>query len=60
MKYFFPLFSVYITLTSNAGFALYWVTSNLIATAMSYFINLYYDKQDMLPAANELQEGTVK
>ena len=60
MKYFFPLFSVYITLTSNAGFALYWVTSNLIATAMSYFINLYYDKQDKLPAANELQEGTVK
>ncbi|NLW20880.1 MAG: YidC/Oxa1 family membrane protein insertase [Clostridiales bacterium] len=60
MKYFFPLFSVYITLTSNAGFALYWVTSNLIATAMSYFINLYYDRKDKLPAANELQEGTVK
>lgn len=60
MKYFFPLFSVYITLTSNAAFALYWVVSNLIATAMSYFINLYYDNKDKAAPANELSEGTVK
>ena len=60
MKYFFPLFSVYICLTSNAGFALYWVVSNLIATAMSYFINMYFDRKDKLMSAHELQEGTVK
>jgi YidC/Oxa1 family membrane protein insertase len=60
MKYFFPIFSVWITLTSNAGFALYWVTSNLIATAMSYFINLYFDRKDKLAAGQELQEGTIK
>lgn len=60
MKYFFPIFSVWITLTSNAGFALYWVTSNLIATAMSYFINVYFDKKDKQSAGLELQGGTVK
>jgi len=60
MKYFFPLFSVYICLTSNAAFALYWVTSNLIATAMSYFINLYFERRDKLTAGQALQEGTVK
>ncbi len=60
MKYFFPLFSVYICLTSNAAFALYWVTSNLIATAMSYFINLYFERKDKLTAEHALQEGSVK
>ena len=60
MKYFFPLFSVYICLTSNAGFALYWVVSNLIATAMSYFINIYFDKKEQREAGMKLEEGTVK
>ena len=60
MKYFFPLFSVYICLTSTSAFALYWVVSNLIATAMSYFINIYFDKKEKLAAGHELQEGTVK
>ncbi len=60
MKYFFPLFSVYITLTSNAAFALYWVVSNLIATAMSYFINLYYDQKDKQQTGTAISEGTVK
>ncbi len=46
MKYFFPLFSVYITLTSNAGFALYWVVSNLMATLMSYLIGKHFDRVD--------------
>ena len=60
MKYFFPLFSVYICLTSNAAFALYWVVSNLIATAMSYFINIYFERKDKLASGLELQGGTVK
>jgi YidC/Oxa1 family membrane protein insertase len=60
MKYFFPLFSVYICLTSNAAFALYWVTSNLIATAMSYGINMYYDRKEKLVSQQQLQEGTLK
>ncbi len=50
MKYFFPLFSVFICLTSNAGFAMYWVVSNLVATVQSVFITRYFDKADRLAA----------
>ena len=46
MKYFFPVFSVYICLTSNAGFALYWVTSHLPASASHFGISAYFDSQD--------------
>ncbi len=50
MKYFFPLFSVFICLTSNAGFAMYWVVSNLVATLQSVFITRYFDRADKLAA----------
>lgn len=46
MNYFFPLFSLYICLTSNAGFAIYWVTTNLIASLQNYLITLYFDRLD--------------
>lgn len=59
MKYFFPLLSVYFCLTSNAGFAIYWVTSNLIAGAQSVLITRYYDRKDKL-AAQAAGEGSVK
>ena len=39
MKYFFPLFSLYICSTYNAGFSIYWVTSNLIAWGEGVIIN---------------------
>lgn len=59
MKYFFPLFSVYICLTSNAGFALYWVVSNLMATAMNFLINLYFDRKEQQAEGLTNQEGTI-
>lgn len=46
MKYFFPAFSVYICLSSNAGFALYWVVSNVIASASNFAIARYFDNKD--------------
>ncbi len=60
MKYFFPLFSVYICLTSNAGFALYWVTSNLVATGMTFLINRYFDRKELQASGEIHQEGIVK
>lgn len=60
MKYFFPLFSVFITITSNAGFALYWVVTNLVASAQSLLITRYYDKQDKQKALEVPAEGSVK
>ena len=56
MKYFFPLFSVFICLSSNAGFALYWCAINVFATGQSILINKYLDSKDARMAA----EGSVK
>lgn len=58
MKYFFPLFSVFICLSSNAGFALYWSAINLFATGQSILINKYLEKQDAKAVVAE--EGNVK
>ena len=45
MKYFFPLFSLYICSTFNAGFSIYWVTSNLIAWGEGIIINKMYENK---------------
>ena len=58
MKYFFPLFSVFICLSSNAGFALYWCAINVFATGQSILINKYLDKKDAKAVVAE--EGSVK
>ncbi len=58
MKYFFPIFSLFICFSSNAGFALYWVTANLIAAAQNVLLNKYFDAQEKKAAA--VGEGTVK
>jgi len=51
MKYFFPLFSLFICLTYNAGFAIYWVVSNVFAIIEGYAIKQYLDrKQDKASA----------
>lgn len=59
MKYFFPLFSVFICLTSNAGFALYWVAINIFATVQTIGINKYLDMKDATAKA-AAGEGSVK
>jgi len=60
MKWFFPLFSLWICAGYNAAFAVYWVTSNLIAMAQNFLINKYLDHKDAIAAAapaNEDQSG---
>ena len=41
MLYFFPVFSAYICMTSNACFALYWTFSNVCAMAVHLGYNAY-------------------
>ena len=57
MKWFFPLFSLFICLSYNAAFALYWVVSNLIHLVQNQLINWHLDRQDRLakeaPAADK-------
>ena len=52
MKWFFPLFSLWICAGYNAAFALYWVTSNLIAMAQNFCINKYLDHKEAIAEAN--------
>ena len=39
MKWFFPLFSLWICASSNAAFALYWVVTNLFSLVTNQLIN---------------------
>lgn len=57
MTWFFPIFSVFICLSSNAGFALYWVTINIFATVQSILINKYLESKDAKQKA--LTEGNT-
>ena len=50
MKWFFPLFSLWLCSSNNAAFALYWVTSNLIAMVQNFGINKYLDHKEALAA----------
>lgn len=58
MKWFFPIFSLYICSTSNAGFALYWVTTNIIAAVQNFILNKYLDAKDK--KVSTVGEGIVK
>ncbi|MBE5801474.1 MAG: YidC/Oxa1 family membrane protein insertase [Clostridiales bacterium] len=46
MKYFFPIFSLFICSSYNAAFALYWVVSNVFAWVESLVFNLMFEAQD--------------
>ncbi len=59
MKWFFPIFSLYLCASYNAGFALYWVVSNIFSAVETMFINYYLDKKDQQAKAIA-GEGTVK
>lgn len=46
MKWFFPIFSLWICSTSNAAFALYWVVTNVVSMAQQVGFKMYFDAQD--------------
>ncbi len=51
MKWFFPLFSVWICASSNAVFAIYWMAANVIQIFQQLAVNWYFDRQDAQEAA---------
>ena len=51
MKWFFPLFSLYICATQNAAFSIYWAVANIVAIVQQICISKYFDHQDKLAAA---------
>ena len=46
MKWFFPIFSLYICSSYNAGFSIYWVMANLISWGQGLVLNQIFDEQD--------------
>lgn len=61
MKWFFPCLSVFFCLSSNAGFALYWVVSSVVSALQSIVINKILEKKDnQAQAVKVAGEGNVK
>jgi membrane protein insertase Oxa1/YidC/SpoIIIJ len=46
MKWFFPIFSVYICATSNAAFSLYWVAANVVAMVQQFAFKRLFAAQE--------------
>ena len=53
MKYFFPIFSIFICFTSNAVFALYWVVSAAVQSVQTYLIGKWIEKKEAEKASKE-------
>lgn len=60
MKWFFPLFTLYLCFSYTAAFALYWMASNLIAMVQNWGINKYLDMKEKKAADTVAVEGKVK
>lgn len=60
MKWFFPIFSLWICAGYNAAFAIYWVTSNLIAMLQNHLINWHLDRKEAAAAANPAAATDVR
>lgn len=53
MKWFFPIFSLYICAGYNAAFAVYWAAANIIAIVQQIVLNMYFDHKDKLAEAEQ-------
>ncbi len=53
MKYFFPLFSLWICSSYNALFSLYWVISNVFAWVQSIILNKVFENMDKKEKSNK-------
>ena len=57
MKWFFPLFSVYICATSNAAFSIYWMAANVIQIVQQLAVNYWFDRQDKKEALEDSEQA---
>lgn len=56
MKWFFPIFSVYICASYTAAFAIYWMAANVIQIVQQLAVNAYFDRQDAIEAAKAAED----
>ena len=59
MKWFFPLFSLWICAGYNAAFAIYWMAANVIQIVQQVAVNWYFDRKDR-QAALEADDAEIK
>ena len=59
MKWFFPLFSLWICAGYNAAFAIYWMAGNVIMIVQQVAVNFYFDRKDK-QAALEAENAEIK
>lgn len=60
MKYFFPLFSLWICASQNALFSLYWVVSNVFAWVQSVVMNKIFENMEKNQKPEAAGEGSLK
>ena len=46
MKWFFPLFSLWICATSNSAFSIYWMAVNVISIVQNVVLNYIFDREE--------------
>jgi len=59
MKWFFPLFSLWICAGYNAAFAIYWMAANVIQIVQQLGVNWYFERKDKQEALEE-DNATIK
>jgi len=57
MKWFFPLFSVWICATSNSAFSIYWMAVNIISIGETVVLNKIFDAQDARQSAKAAMDS---
>ena len=53
MKWFFPLFSIWICATTNAAFSIYWMAANVIQIVQQIAVNAWFAHEDAKEKENE-------
>lgn len=56
MKWFFPIFSVWICASSTASFALYWVTTNIVSMIQMVAFKKVFEMQERRASADPSRE----
>lgn len=59
MKWFFPLFSLWICAGYNAAFAIYWMAGNVIQIIQQLAVNYYFERKDKMEAL-EAENAEIK
>ncbi|MEG2702315.1 MAG: membrane protein insertase YidC, partial [Clostridia bacterium] len=59
MKYFFPLFSLYICSSYNAAFSLYWVVANIFSWVEGLVMNKVFEAKEAA-AKTSIEEESIK